>query len=236
MTDELGASFRGRVAMWSLMSTTVCIILLLGYLIYRMDQFISKDTVPLKMLFKDLKGFMDIKNPDRARRLLINTMSGIGDILTYQTGRQNNLALLEELPKIWGAIEKLLELKKQDEKRFFNLVYDPEFAEYLDKQPAARERASFCFTSPDKHLAGFAVPVNQLIRIYKVALETSNTEVARKSLDYLHLILQSCVTEDGNEFLVEWMLKHINECVNLGMRAGEEAEHSFVDLVSGYPF
>ena len=238
LTPEMAVSVWGKAIMWSLLGSLIIITYMIGYLIYRMERFVSDDTAPLRILYVDLNKSITLKNTSSARRRLIETLSGIGDILTYQMRRQNNLTILDGLDRIGRTIDLLLKMKIQEPDRFASLVYDAEFLAYR-KEASERALAQFCFANPDKYLAGFAAPVNQLMRIYTAALNAANVEVSRRSLRSIHLVLQSCVIEKDNALLVEWMLKKISESSNLAMRSGEETERLsfawYVDLLFKEP-
>lgn len=250
-------SATGKIIMWSILSLSILITILIGYLIRRMDRFISDDAMPLAILYKDVAKALGIKSishsqefkgakalsspykPVKRERFILAT-EGIGDILVYQVGRQNNSLILNGLERISWSIYAVYAIRHLSPVRFDELIYDEELLMFTAQNKQNKQAThEFCFNDPNKNLAGLASPLNQLKRIYKAALEKQNSEVARVTLQKINTLLLYLATQPDNAFLVEFALKNLIECTQLAIRTGDESAdlgiHWYVDALHQEP-
>jgi len=261
ISDEFLSSFLGKSIMWSLLTLSTIITVLIGYLIRRMEKFISDDSMPLKILYNDIRKSLAIKsivkgtelfsspNPVKSTIVLstsvdrhgfIQAIEGIGDILCYQIGRHSETLVIEGLKNISQSIHYLYQIRELDPNSFNQLVYDDTFQHFINQNNQDNSRVhSFCFTNPDKYLDGLATPFNQLKRIYKTSLEQQNSEIARLAMEEMNNILYYLSSQRNNNLAIDLFLKKFIECLQLALRHNDESNdqgiHWYSNILSREP-
>ena len=239
----------GKIIMWTMLLLSILIIVLVGYLIRRIDKFISGDSMPLDILYKDIARSLGIGAKDDYSRQgtkpinkdkFILATEGIGDILVYQVGRQNNSLILQGLEHLNQSIRFIYEMRSNNSESFDKLVYSEELMIVAEENKNDRQAVSeFCFSDPHKNLAGIASPLNQYKRIYNAALERQNNEVARASLKQMSALSLYFGTQENNFLIVELALRNLIECsqfaINLGDESAELGMHWYVDTLHHEP-
>ena len=244
-------SVGGKIIMWSLLALALIITGLIGYLIRRINRFISDDSMPLKILCKEVQTALAIEtksatfsqkilpaqtfgkrketasssgNKPASRHDFIQAIEGIGDILIYQAGRHNDTLVLEGLERLGQSIQNLYEIRAMDKDKFNQLVYDEEFLQFSEQHKEDNQALhNFCFTNPDKFLDGLATPLNQMRRIYKAALEVQSSEIARLTLQKMNATLHYLTAQEDNFLAVNLLLKKFIECLQLSLRHNDES-------------
>lgn len=263
ISPEFIHSLLGKAIMWFLLALSIIITALIGYLIKRMNRFISDDSMPLKILYTDVQralavkishsakrpdGFSSTARPSLAtvhskavsRHKFIQAIEGIGDILCYQVGRHSETLVAEGLKNISQNIRYLYEIRALNPARFNQLVYDDEFQSFIhqngENSAAAR---GFCFKNPDKFLDGLATLFNQLKRIYRTSLEQQNGEIARLIMQEMNDILSYLSAQEKNDLAVDLFLKKFTECLHLALRHNDESNdqaiHWYSDILNREP-
>lgn len=221
--SEFYNSLLSKGIMWLLLVFSVLITILIGYLIYRIEKLISDDSVPFKMLIQKMKQSLKSQANRSKQDLLIQSIEGIGDILFFQTRKQNNLLVIKGLEEMCKSITYLMQLKITQANKFEHLVYSEEYIEYLTENSEYSEAmASFVFSNPDKHLAGIAYPLNQIERVYLSALANNNRQIAYLSLKYIADSMHAIATTTDNHIILELFVKKLSDCLRTAVKRNAE--------------
>ncbi|OGQ29920.1 MAG: hypothetical protein A3B79_01765 [Deltaproteobacteria bacterium RIFCSPHIGHO2_02_FULL_50_15] len=167
---------------------------------------------------------MNNKTATNKQRKLVGSLKGIGDILVYETRRQEIELVLKGLGKIRNALERIFEIQIKDPLKFEKLIASPEFHElYRKDEKEAQLRLVF---KADDYMIGFSTPVNQIVRIYETAVDSQNKKVSRSAAHHLNWILASLSKRAGNGLFVEQTLGKIAEILRVAVKRGDGSMYS----------
>ncbi|HNR44133.1 MAG TPA: hypothetical protein PKH80_03115 [Methanofastidiosum sp.] len=140
---------------------------------------------------------------------LVNSLEGIGDILTFETAKKNDKYTKEYLPKIEEIIKNIFDMKSSNPDKFKELSFSQEFLDYYKKNKSDAILAlSF---SPEKYLKPFSTAVNQLTRIHQISLISNNDEISYYATHYLIRVLKYVSSVPKNDTFIELIFKALNE-------------------------
>ena len=212
----------GKTIMWLLLIFSVIITALIGYLIYRMEKIISDDSVPLNMLIHQVEKSLKYRANLKKKRVITQPIEGIGDILFYQTRRQNNVPVIKGLQTLEDTITRLLQLKNDNPDKFSQLVYSEEFINYSAQNASQPEKiASFCLANPDEHLAEISYPLNQIERVYLSAVSNNNRQIAYTALKHITKIMHQIATSPDNDIILELFVRKLSNCIQTAIQKND---------------
>ncbi len=140
--------------------------------------------------------------------LMLQSIVGIGDILSFEINRNNNPRIKNSLKKLFELVSRLFDIKKSDPNRFLNLILSQE---YFDLHSQNEENAQFNISIySEKYTVGFTTIIDQIIRVYKKAVEVNNLEIARDAIYVLNKILRLLSTDIENDLFIQQILKQAN--------------------------
>ena len=182
----------------------------------------------LKRIWSKNKKLSDKQN------VLIKTLEGIGDILVFETKRQNNKLVLEGLQKITDIIKKLFDIKENDPEKFKQLVFSQEFLEFYKKD---EKNAKFLLGfDPKKYLISFSTAINQVTRVYDAAINSQNEEISKLAVYHIKLILARLTKRPNNDLFVEQVLRKLPEISKIAIERNDKSMyassiHWYTDVV-----
>ncbi|MEQ8193785.1 MAG: hypothetical protein RIB59_04785 [Rhodospirillales bacterium] len=139
------------------------------------------------------------KSAKSKQSALIQSLEGIGDILVYETKRQKNTLVLEGLEKIKGSVEKIFQVQQNDPEKFEKLIGRKDFFE-------------------KGHLIGFTAPINQIMRVYEVAINSRNTEISKYCVYNIISILKNLSSKPENDEFIEQILRQLGRITRTSIK------------------
>lgn len=133
----------------------------------------------------------------------VTAVQGIGDILAYAAVQGTQDSTVDDcLAALWEPVESLLDLRERDYDAYLSAVLRTE----LRSEGTDRLDSALTFF-PEATLAGFMLPVEQVVRGFRRACEGGNDEAGRKAVDWLTAILARLVADEGRKAEVLAVLK-----------------------------
>ena len=147
----------------------------------------------------------------------MKSLSGIGDILVFETRRKSkNKLVTEGLGRIKAILEEFFRIREEDEERFERLMLHPDFLKL--SQENEREASARLMFFPERQLVSFTVALEQIRRVHETAIVAHNEEISRQATYHLIWILQHLTTFPQNGVFVEQVLRSLYEMSDLAIR------------------
>lgn len=147
----------------------------------------------------------------------MKSLSGIGDILVFETRRKSkNKLVTEGLGRIKAILEELFRIREEDPERFERLMLHPDFLKL--SQENKREASAQLMFFPERQLVSFTVALEQIRRVHDTAIVARNEEIGRQATYHLTWILQHLTTLPQSGVFVEQVLRSLYEMSDLAIR------------------
>ena len=147
----------------------------------------------------------------------MRSLSGIGDILVFETRRKSKSKLVTEgLGRIKGILEEFFRIREDNPERFEQLMLHPDFLQL--SQENEQEASARLMFFPERQLVSFTVALEQIRRVHETAIAVRNEEISRQATYHLIWILQHLTTLPQNGVFVEQVLGSLYETADLAIR------------------
>lgn len=218
-----------KILIWASLIFFIIIAFLILNVINRIKNYMRDTNFVLDQLYE--RGIQSLTNKNRKRQeKFIRSLEGIGDILVFETKRQKNKLVSEGLEKIKNIINRLFEFKNENRDKFeeialnqnSNKKYKPdEISSYLKSATRAK-----------KNLVGFYSPINQIIRVFKTAIDSQNREISIKAALNLIQILENLASKENNDLFIDNILVQLTEITRIAVE--NEDETAYFTAISWY--
>jgi hypothetical protein len=152
-----------------------------------------------------LKKYFKNESLDTDKANLLQSVVGMGDILVFEVGRNNNKRVISSLKELFNLIDNLFAIKEVDPERFEKIIWSKKYYELYDKNPqGARFYASI---NSEEYTDGFTTIVNQVMRVYKMAITQNNNEVAIFAIYNLNKVLSLLAASAKGDLFVDQTLR-----------------------------
>lgn len=151
----------------------------------------------------------------------IQALEGMGDVLEFETKRQKNKLVLDGLQKIRDLMKKFFEIQKKEPERFKQLMFARDFLDFCNKNPEeAQFRLAF---NPDEYLIGYSTPINQLVRIYKAAIDSKNDAISKATVKHIITLLSELSKQSNNEWYIKSILQKLEDITRIAIKHDDDS-------------
>lgn len=149
----------------------------------------------------------------------IRSIEGIGDILVFETRRQNNSIVSAGLVDLTGLTREMLDLRLKDENAFFSLFFSKSFVDSYKE-----DRNGVTLALPfyrEVYQIGLSTPINQISRVYKEAIDCRNEAITALCVRHLSDVLVQLSSTKDNEAFTGPILRGLAEFANRAIEHGD---------------
>ncbi|MFA6295704.1 MAG: hypothetical protein WC666_04830 [Candidatus Paceibacterota bacterium] len=138
---------------------------------------------------------------------LLENIEGLGDLGVFNAKRKKNKATKNVINKLSSLLEKLFEIKEKDLEKFERLSYSKELLDLYKANPDEASERLFFYGASEAPL--YSSLINQIKRIYDVAINAENTDITKQCAYSLIKLLRTLSIHKNNHLFIDRILHEL---------------------------